>query len=110
MSEQCDWLLQVPINPDDMETWTNTRAAHLAHLKPYIEAGTIVFAGPTLATHPKTPDDEMKVTGSVMLFKAGTAEEVRAIVKENPFVGVGIWDMERAVVTPFQCAVRRPAA
>ncbi|KAE8313188.1 hypothetical protein BDV41DRAFT_576907 [Aspergillus transmontanensis] len=106
MSEKYDWLVQIPVNASDMKAWANTRDAHLSHLKPYVADGTIVFAGPTLAAHPKEPEDKMEITSSVMMFRAGSEEEVRAIVSKNAFVEAGVWDMDRAVVTPFRCGVR----
>ncbi|KAE8393746.1 hypothetical protein BDV23DRAFT_180195 [Aspergillus alliaceus] len=109
MSEKYDWLVQIPVNTADMQAWANAREAHLAHLKPYVADGTIVFAGPTLAAHPKSPEDKLEITSSVMMFRAETEQEVRSIVSKNAFVEVGVWDMERAVVSPFKCGVRAAA-
>ncbi|KAB8077681.1 hypothetical protein BDV29DRAFT_198445 [Aspergillus leporis] len=106
MSDKYDWLVQIPVNADDVRAWANAREGHVAHLKPYIENGTIVFAGPTLKTHPKGTEDKLEVTSSVMMFRARTEEEVRAIIGKNPFVEVGVWDMDRTVVSPFRCGVR----
>ncbi|KAE8156084.1 hypothetical protein BDV40DRAFT_293810 [Aspergillus tamarii] len=106
MSELYDWLVQIPVKASDMQAWTNARDAHLSHLKPYITDGTIVFAGPTLAAHPKGPEDKLEITSSVMMFRARTEEAVRAIISKNAFVEVGVWDMDRAVVAPFKCGVR----
>ncbi|KAF7592432.1 hypothetical protein BBP40_000280 [Aspergillus hancockii] len=109
MVEKYDWLVQIPVDASDIEAWTNARDSHVSHLKPYIEDGTIVFAGPILAAHPKRPEDKLEVRTSVMMFRAGTEEEVRAIIGKNPFVEVGVWDMERTVVSPFRCGVRTAA-
>ncbi|CBF89305.1 hypothetical protein AN0527.2 [Aspergillus nidulans FGSC A4] len=106
MSQIYDWLVQIPINADDMEAWAETREAHLSHLKPYVLDRTVVFAGPTLSRHPKNPDDPLEITGSVLMLRAGTELEVRDIIAKNPFVEAGVWDMERALVQPFKCGVR----
>lgn len=108
MLKRYDWLFEIPVHANDRGAWLDNREAHVAHLKPYIDDGTIIFAGPTLLAHPKSPEDGMAVTGSVMLFKAGSAEEVRGILKENPFVKIGVWDMESAKVSPFLCVLRKP--
>ncbi|KAL4790350.1 hypothetical protein BDV19DRAFT_394121 [Aspergillus venezuelensis] len=109
MSEIYDWLVQIPISQDNLDAWAKTRDAHLAHLKPYVVDQTIVFAGPTLAQHPKSSSDPLPITGSVMMFRAGSEQEVRDIVGKNPFVEAGVWDMQRASVQPFKCGVRTAA-
>ncbi|KAL4936287.1 hypothetical protein BDV06DRAFT_205344 [Aspergillus oleicola] len=92
-----------------MEAWAKTREAHLSHLKTYVANGTIVFGGPTLAQHPKTPEDSLEIIGSVLMLRAGTEQEVRDIIEENPFVEAGVWNMGLAVVQPFKCGVRTAA-
>lgn len=109
MSEKYEWLVQIPINADDLDAWASNRDAHIAHLKPYAGDGTIVLGGPTIEAHPKGPNDGMKITSSVLMLRANTEEEVRTIVGANPFVNAGVWDMGRALVTPVQCTVRKPA-
>ncbi|KAL4735892.1 hypothetical protein BDV11DRAFT_173430 [Aspergillus similis] len=106
MPEIYDWLVQIPISADNMESWAETREAHLSHLKPYVLDRTIVFAGPTLARHPKNPDDSLEITSSVLMLRAAKEQEVWDIIAKNPFVEAGVWDMERAQVQPFKCGVR----
>lgn len=101
-----DYLVQAPINPSALQAWASNRAAHAAHLKPYILNGTIVFGGPTLAAHPKSSEDTLEVRSSVILFQASTEDEVREIIEKNPFVDAGVWDMETVVIAPFMCGVR----
>ncbi|KAJ5473363.1 hypothetical protein N7475_002929 [Penicillium sp. IBT 31633x] len=105
-TDKHDYLVQVPIDPSALEAWASNRDAHLAHLKPYILEGTIVFGGPTLAAHPKTPEDSIEVRSSVLMFQNCTENEVREIIEKNPFVDIGVWDMEKLVVAPFKCGVR----
>ncbi|CAG8908995.1 unnamed protein product [Penicillium egyptiacum] len=101
-----DYLVQVPIKSSALQAWASNRGAHIAHLKPYILDGTIVFGGPTLAAHPKSSEDTIEVRTSVLLFQASTEDEVRGIVEKNPFVDAGVWDMEKLVIAPFMCGVR----
>ncbi|EAS31605.3 uncharacterized protein CIMG_07084 [Coccidioides immitis RS] len=110
MSQQYDWLIQIRANTEDLEGRINTRPAHLVHNKPLIEAGKILFGGPLLAHQPESPDADLAVTGSVMLIRAGTEEEVRQLVREDPYAKVGFWDVENAVVSPFRCVVRKKTA
>ncbi|KAJ5964480.1 uncharacterized protein N7479_004356 [Penicillium vulpinum] len=101
-----DFLVQVPIDPSTLQVWASNRNAHMAHLKPYILDGTIVFGGPTIAAHPKSSEDTTEVRSSVLLFQANSEEEVRGIIEKNPFVDAGVWDMEKVVIAPFMCGVR----
>jgi uncharacterized protein YciI len=101
-----DYLVQVPIDPSSLQAWASNREAHTSHLKPYILDGTIVFGGPTLAAHPKSPEEPIQVRSSVLLFQAYSEDEVRGIIEKNPFVGAGVWDMEKLVIAPFKCGVR----
>jgi uncharacterized protein len=108
MAQVYDWLVQTPANADDLESRINTRPAHLEHNKPLIAAGKLVFGGPSLAAHPKTADEDLAITGSVMMIRAGSEEEVRQMVRDDPYAKVGFWDAEAAVITPFRCALRKP--
>lgn len=103
-----DWLVQTPANSEDLENRINTRPAHLEHNKPLIEAGVLVWGGPSLATHPQTAEDDLLITGSVMCIRAESEDAVRTIIRNDPYATVGFWNAEGAVVTPMRCVVRRP--
>lgn len=103
-----DWLVQTPANPDDLENRINTRPAHLEYNKPLIEAGILVWGGPSLSTHPKTAEDELLITGSVQCIRAESERAVRDLIKHDPYAKVGFWDTERATVTPMRCVIRKP--
>ncbi|KAK0516284.1 hypothetical protein JMJ35_000887 [Cladonia borealis] len=107
MTQQYDWLVQVPDKPNALQTRMSNLASHLSYNKPHIEAGKLVFTGPTLSSQPKSADEVPAMTGTVTLFKAETEDEVWEMVKGNPFAEVGVWDLEKATVTPFRCAVRK---
>ncbi len=81
--------------------------AHLQYNQPYIDSGSLVFTGPTLASQPAGPDEVPAMTGSVTLFKADSEDEVWEMVRGNPYAKCGVWDMEKATVTAFRCAVRK---
>ncbi|KAJ5788388.1 hypothetical protein N7457_003378 [Penicillium paradoxum] len=106
MSDNHDYLVQVPIKTGALKDWALHYDAHVAHLKPYILDGTIVFGGPTLAAHPRTADDPIEARSSVLMFHATTEARVREIIGNNPFADAGMWEMEKLVVAPFKCGVR----
>ena len=106
MSQLYDWLVQISDLPNALQKRMDNLQAHLSYNKPQIEAGTLVFSGPTLSSQPKS-NEIPPMTGTVMLLRASTEEEAWKLVKENPYATTGIWDMDKAVVTPFRCVVRK---
>ena len=103
-----DWLVQTPANANDLENRINTRPAHLEHNKPLIEAGILVWGGPSLSVHPQADGDDLMITGSVMCIRAESEKAVREMISNDPYAKVGFWNADGAVVTPMRCAVRRP--
>jgi uncharacterized protein YciI len=108
MIQLYDWLVETPANAEDLESRINTRPAHLEHNKPLIEAGTLVWGGPSLAAHPKAAGEDLAIVGSVMCIRAGSEEEVREMIRNDPYAKVGFWYPEKAVITPLRCVVRKP--
>ncbi|MCJ1473384.1 hypothetical protein MMC13_002035 [Lambiella insularis] len=106
MTAQYDYLVQIPDHPNAQQHRMRHLSAHLSYNKPQIAAGQLVLSGPTLAAHPKSADEVPAMTGSVLLFRAGSEAEVWELVKENPYAKEGVWDVDGTVVTPFRCAVR----
>lgn len=107
MAQLYDWLVQLPDKPNVLPVRMEHLAAHLQHNKPNVEVGTIVLAGPTLSSHPKSADEGLAMTGSVMLWRASSEEEVWRSLLEDPYAKEGVWDIERASITPYRCAVRK---
>ena len=106
MSSPCDWLVQIPDLPDAHESRTSHLAAHLEYNKPQVVAGKMVLSGPTLASQPALAGAPPAITGSLMCFRTGSEAELWEILNANPYAQLGVWDMPKAVVTPFKCAVR----
>jgi uncharacterized protein YciI len=102
-----DWLVQLPDKSGVLPTRMQHLAAHMQHNKPNVEAGTIVMSGPTLSSHPKSAGEGLAMTGSVMLWRAASEEEVWRSLKEDPYAREGVWDLDKATVTPYYCGVRK---
>ena len=51
-------------------------------------------------------DKSPAMNGSVMLIKADTVEEVWEFLRSDEYTKQGAWDVEKATVVPFRCAVR----
>ncbi|OAP60901.1 hypothetical protein AYL99_05903 [Fonsecaea erecta] len=100
-----EWLVIVPDHPNALEKRLAVRPQHLQGLKPKIDAGIVVFGGATLSQQPaegETPN----MTGSAMLIKANTEQEVRDFLDSDPYTKGGAWDASKAQIMPFKCAVR----
>lgn len=105
MSAQREWLVTVPDHPNAIEKRLAARPKHLDNLKPRIDAGQVVFGGAMLSEQPGEGESP-KMTGSVMLFKANSEEEVRQLLEADEYTKGGAWDVSKATIQPFRCAVR----
>jgi uncharacterized protein len=69
------FILQFEFGPNYLEERTAYRAAHVAYLTQFIEAGLLVMGG-------GFPDNSM----GMVLFKAETIETIEAIAAADPYV------------------------
>lgn len=100
-----EYLVQIPDLPNALDKRLAIRPKHLADLKPHIASGKVVFGGATLSKQPaegETPD----MTGSAMLIKADSEEELRQWLENDEYAKGGAWDLKNMTVTSFKCAVR----
>lgn len=103
-----DYLVNIPDKPNAISGRMSHMSAHLEYNKPQAQADQLVLSGPMLDHEPKDAEDKPLMTGSVMVFKASSVEEVWDMVKGNPYSTEGVWDLERATVTLFKCMLRKP--
>lgn len=104
-SSQKEWLVQIPDKPNALQKRLAARSDHLKNVTPKVDAGQVSFGGATLSKHPaegETPD----MTGSVMLVKAETKEEVIELLKSDVYTKQGAWDVDNATITAFRTAIR----
>ncbi len=109
MSPQNDYLVQIPDHPSAHQNRTTHLSAHLNHSKPQIAAGQLVLSGPSLSSYPgegEGADGVPEPTGSIMVLRAGSEEQVWEMIRGNPYATEGVWDLGRAAITRFRCAVR----
>jgi uncharacterized protein len=100
-----EYLVTIPDVPGTLEKRLQVRPAHLANLKPLIEKGQVVFGGAMLTKQPaegESPD----FTGSCMLIKANSEEEVKDLINGDEYAKAGTWDIAKAQIVAFKCAVR----
>lgn len=103
-----EWLVHIPDYPDVLEKRLEVRPSHIGDLKPDLQSGKIVFGGATLKKQPTEKDETLSMSGSVMLIKANTEEEVVERIKADAYTKGGVFDVSKMTIWPFRCAVRLP--
>jgi uncharacterized protein len=79
------WLVEATYAPDAAETRVPFRAEHLAGVRARLESGVYVEAGAYA-----------DVSASVMMVRAGSAEEAVALVGDDVYLRNGVWVEVRA--------------
>jgi uncharacterized protein len=77
--------------PAALDLRMSTRPAHIAFLESHV--ARLVHGGAIL-------DDEGKPCGSLLIIEADNADEVRALMAQDPYAEVGLF--ENSVVRPFR--------
>lgn len=109
MSQDYDWLVKLLDNPDVLQIRLENRPVHLAHNKPLFDGGKITFGGPILSSQPKDAEDGLrKIIGSIHLCRATTEEQVWEMVRNDPYAKLGVWDLEKTIVTPMKVFISQP--
>lgn len=109
MSQENDFLVSLPDHAGILQTRIENRPLHLTHNKPNFESGKITFGGPMYHSQPKDTEDAMtKITGSIHLCKAASEKEVWEMIRCDPYAKLGVWDLDRAVVTPMKVFLSKP--
>lgn len=103
MSASFEWHVQIRDRPGMLQTRFEHGARHMAYHEENRTNGRLVFSGPTLSSHQTGSGSPLEVTGSILVFRlSGGEEEVRSIIEDDPLAKAGVWDMERATITPFK--------
>lgn len=105
MPYKYEYLVTVPDKPNALQQRLAARPKHLAELKPKMDRGQVVFGGANLSEQPKGGETPAMI-GSVLLVKADCEEDVWTMLREDPYTVGGAWDVDRATVAPFKCAIR----
>ncbi|KAI5784613.1 dimeric alpha-beta barrel [Geopyxis carbonaria] len=106
--QKFEFICIMPDKEGALEQRLAVRPRHFAGLTSLVENGTITWGGAMLNSVPASPDAPMDFRGSVLTVAAGSLEKCWEILKADPYVVEGVWDIEKAQVYPFKCAVRQP--
>lgn len=87
--------------PGHLNVRVETRPTHVEYLTRLNDEGTLAMAGPFL-------DDDGKACGSLVIVKAETAEEAKAIGAADPYAKAGLF--ESVDVKAFNWVFNKPEA
>ncbi|KAJ4176377.1 hypothetical protein NW755_014448 [Fusarium falciforme] len=80
---------------------------HYEGIKPLIASGTLPAGGAIFEKHP-VDGEPAQFKGSIVVYSAETAEQVREIIKNDVYATSGVWDLEKVQILPYVAAVREP--
>ncbi|KAF8637965.1 hypothetical protein AX16_010598 [Volvariella volvacea WC 439] len=92
-----------------LATRYQVRGTHLSNLKPLIDNRTVQVGG--MLTTPESANLEgtdKKAVGSILIVKAKTLDEVKALIESDIYYTSGVWDNEKLVILPFFSATPFP--
>ena len=98
-----EYLVQIPDIPNTLEKRLAVRPQHLKDVTPKIEAGQMVFGGAMLSKQPKE-GEQPDMTGSVMIVKADSEQEVKDMLENDVYAKAGAWDVQNAKIWNFKTA------
>ncbi|KJK66967.1 YCII-related domain protein [Aspergillus parasiticus SU-1] len=94
-----------PWNSQNNPLTLKFHSQHLEGVKPFVQNGSIVCGGGTLESHP-APGETPPFNGSALIVVAENEAEVRELISNDIYTRSGVWDVEKAQIIPFMCAVR----
>ncbi|PYH91406.1 hypothetical protein BO71DRAFT_432904 [Aspergillus ellipticus CBS 707.79] len=97
------WMCYIPDRPGVRDLKARLRTAHLSHLLPFLDR-TVIASG-SLANGGSENGEDSDSTGSVYVFTAEDEETVRGYIDDDLYTRHGVWDVERAQITPFDSSL-----
>ncbi|TGZ83161.1 YCII-related domain protein [Ascodesmis nigricans] len=101
-----EFLCILPDKEGVREKRLEIRPLHFAGLQKLVEEGFLTWGGAMLNTVPT--DDTLDFKGSALTAYASSKEELMEKLNSDPYAVHGVWDMEKAQIIPFKCALREP--
>ncbi|KAJ6085818.1 hypothetical protein N7486_004189 [Penicillium sp. IBT 16267x] len=98
-----DFLCIIPDFPGAQEKRLAVRGEHLVGVKSLLADGTVLSGGAMLNSHP-AEGEAPSFKGSMVVAVAENEAAVRAILGNDVYARTGVWDMEKAQITPMMAA------
>ncbi|KAF7563412.1 hypothetical protein G7046_g723 [Stylonectria norvegica] len=102
-----EFLCILPDRPNVLSIRKQVKAAHYEGIQPLIAAGTLLIGGGMFHKHP-VEGEPASFKGSMIVYAAKDAEEVREIISKDVYATSGVWDVEKAQIIPYVSAIREP--
>ncbi|KAM6525864.1 hypothetical protein FALCPG4_011397 [Fusarium falciforme] len=100
-----EWLAIMPDKANVLEIRKKVKPIHYEGIKPLIASGTLPDGGAIFEKHP-VDGEPAQFKGSIVVYSAETAEQVREIIKNDVYATSGVWDLEKVQILPYVAAVR----
>ena len=84
---------------DSLELRRRTRQSHLERMKPLVDQGRVLVAGPFPAIDAEDPESA-GFTGSLIIVDFPSLDEAREWAEADPYVSAGVY--AKVVVKPFR--------
>jgi uncharacterized protein YciI len=95
-----EYLVYVPDLLNALSKRLANRNAHNEEAIPLVKEGRVPFFGSTLAEHGAEGQQPYE-NGTVMVIKAESEDEIKAMIKKDVFTTEGVWDVARLTIWPF---------
>ncbi|KAI8649287.1 YCII domain-containing protein [Fusarium keratoplasticum] len=102
-----EWLAIMPDKANVLEIRKKVKPIHYEGIKPLIASGALPAGGAIFEKHP-VDGEPAQFKGSVVVYSAETAEQVREIIENDVYATSGVWDLEKVQILPYVAAVREP--
>lgn len=76
---------------------------HLEQLARHVDSGLFQMGGATLREPPAKTDDKLNVSGSAIIARARSAEDVLEVLRQDVYVKEGVWNMDEMQIFPVRC-------
>jgi len=77
------------------------RPRHMDGVAPLIKAGIIQVGGMLLDPELHDDSDLKPAVGSILIVKAESLSEVKAMIESDIYYTSGVWDREKLLILPF---------
>lgn len=100
LSPQNEFLIVIPDFPNSSAARVEAQPGHIRAATPLINAGIITYCGVTLSS--ALSGKEQNISGSVIVMKAQSEDEVQAFLMGDAYAKSGVWNVSAATIWNFR--------
>ncbi|KAH7140651.1 hypothetical protein EDB81DRAFT_948448 [Dactylonectria macrodidyma] len=95
---EIEWLIFIPDIGGTLEKRMSVRELHIKEIAKHIDSGLFQMGGATLHSPPK--DGKLNISGSAIIARANSVEEVLEVLKQDIYYRSGVWDFDKIQIHP----------